>query len=307
MEELFLILKIKPETPFNFDLSAKIFSNGDPQIQKYENGNYWQVISLNDRLVLVTVRSSGSVDNPELTVEVLPDKNLDKSDDPTVTSIVTSIFNLDFNLRNFYEDMKKDRVMYGLTTQLKGLNSPTTPTFFEAIISSIIEQQISLKAARSIETRMIKKFGDALKINNMIYYAFPTPEILSKLERDDLRAVGLSFRKAEYVIGLSENILDGELDLDGLRHRDTQEIIDTLLNIRGIGIWTAELAVIRGLHRLVVVPADDIGLRRIVSHYYNDDKPVSSDELREIGKIWGKWSGLAVFYLVIADIMSLDI
>ena len=45
MEELFLILKIQPETPFNFDLSAKIFSNGDPQIQKYENGSYWQVIS----------------------------------------------------------------------------------------------------------------------------------------------------------------------------------------------------------------------------------------------------------------------
>ena len=172
---------------------------------------------LNDRLVLVTVRSSGSVDNPELTVEVLPDKNLDNGDDLTVTSIVTSIFNLDFNLRNFYEDMKTDRVMSSLTTQLKGLNSPTTPTFFEAIVSSIIEQQISLKAARSIETRMIKKFGDALKINNMTYYAFPTPEILSKLEQDDLRGVGLSFRKAEYVIGLSENILDGEVDLDGLK------------------------------------------------------------------------------------------
>ncbi len=302
-----MILKIRPETPFNFDLSAKIFSSGDPQIQKYENGSYWQVICLNDRLVLVTVRSSGSVDNPELTVEVLPDKNLDIGDDLIVTSIVTSIFNLDFNLNNFYEDMKMDRVMSSLTSQLKGLNSPTTPTFFEAIVSSIIEQQISLKAARSIETRMIKKFGDALKIDNITYYAFPTPEILSKLERDDLRGVGLSFRKAEYVIGLSENILDGEVDLDGLKSRDTREIIDELLNIRGIGVWTAELAVIRGLHRLVVVPADDIGLRRIVSHYYNDGKPVSSDELREIAKIWGKWSGLAIFYLVIADIMSLDI
>jgi DNA-3-methyladenine glycosylase II len=302
-----LILKIKPETPFNFDLSAKIFSNGDPQIQRYENGCYWQVIYLNNKLLLITVTSSGSVDDPELTVDVLPDKDLDTDDGSVVCQIVKSIFNLDFNLLNFYDDMKHDRVMSSLIKQLRGLNSPTTPTFFEAIVSSIIEQQISLKAARSIETRMIKTFGDVLKLDNKIYYAFPTPEILSKLEKDDLRGVGLSFRKAEYVIGLSNNIMDGVVDLDMLKTRNTRDIIDVLLNIRGVGIWTAELAVIRGLHRFVVVPADDIGLRRIVSHYYNDENPVSSDDLREIAKIWGIWSGLAVFYLVIADIMSLEI
>jgi DNA-3-methyladenine glycosylase II len=302
-----MILKIKPETPFNFDLSAKIFSNGDSQIQKYENGTYWQVICLNDMLVLVTVTSSGSVETPELTVDVKPDKNLDTGDAELVKKIVTTIFNLDFNLINFYVDMKEDRVMSSLIEQLRGLNSPTTPTFFEAIVSSIIEQQISLKAARSIETHMIKTFGDSLELDNKIYYAFPTPEKLSKLDKDDLRGVGLSFRKAEYVIGLSNNIVNDELDLEALNPMDTGEIIDELLNIRGIGVWTAELAVIRGLHRLVVVPADDIGLRRIVSHYYNDGKPVSSDEITEIAKTWGKWSGLAIFYLVIADLMSLDI
>ena len=302
-----MILKIKPETPFNFDLSAKIFSNGDPQIQRYENGSYWQVIYLNNKLLLITVTSSGYVDDPELTVNVLPDKDLDTDDGVLVCQIVKSIFNLDFNLLNFYDDMKHDRIMSSLIKQLRGLNSPTTPTFFEAIVSSIIEQQISLKAARSIKTRMIKTFGDVLKLDNKIYYAFPTPEILSKLEKDDLRGVGFSFRKAEYVIGLSDNIIDGAVDLDMLKTRDTRDIIDVLLNIRGVGIWTAELAVIRGLHRFVVVPADDIGLRRIVSHYYNEENPVSSDDLREIAKIWGIWSGLAVFYLVIADIMSLEI
>ncbi len=302
-----MILKLQPESPFNFDLSAKIFSNGDPQIQKYENGYYWQIIRLNDKLVLITVNSLGTVDNPELAVEVLPDKDLDNDDVMVVKKIVSSIFNLDFNLKNFYDDMKVDRIMSQLTKQLRGLNSPTTPTFFEAIVSSIIEQQISLKAARSIETRMIKKFGDSLNLNNKIYYEFPTPKKLYKLERDDLRRVGLSFRKGEYVIGLSKNIMDDEVDLGRLKIRNTQDIIDELLNIRGIGVWTAELSVIRGLHRLFVVPADDIGLRRIVSHYYNDENPVSPDELRDIAKIWGKWSGLAIFYLVVADIMSLEI
>ena len=172
--------------------------------------------------MLVTVRSSGSVETPELTVDVKPDKNLDNADFELVKQIVTSIFNLNFNLRNFYEDMKADKLISTLTTQLRGLNSTRTPTFFEAIVSSIIEQQISLTAAKSIETHMIKTFGDALKLNNMTYYAFPTPQTLSNLEKDDLRGVGLSFRKAEYVIGLSKNIVDDELDLEALKSMDTR-------------------------------------------------------------------------------------
>ena len=157
-----MILKIKPQSPFNFDLSAKIFSNGDSQIQKYENGSYWQVIRLNDKLVLVTVKSSGTVETPELTIDVKPDNNLDNEDFKLVKQIVTSIFNLNFNLQNFYEEMKEDKLISRLTTQLRGLNSTRTPTFFEAIVSSIIEQQISLKAAKSIETYMTKTFGSIL-------------------------------------------------------------------------------------------------------------------------------------------------
>jgi len=298
-----LILKITPKSPFNFELSAKIFSNGDPQIQRYEKGSYWQLIWLNNKLVLITVRSLGSVDKPELSVSLKPDNELNKKDNVIARKILTSIFNLDFDLRYFYED----RIMSKLTLKLCGLNSPTTPTFFEAIVSSIIEQQISLKATRSIETRMIKEFGDMLQLDGKTYYSFPTPETISNLEREDLRGSGLSFRKAEYVIGLSKSIEENNLDLNELKTKNTSEIISELLKIRGIGVWTAELAVIRGLHRVVALPADDIGLRRVVSHYYNNDKPVSADELRRIAKGWGKWSGLAAFYLVVADIMSIKI
>ena len=298
-----MILKITPKSPFNFELSAKIFSNGDPQIQRYEKGSYWQLIWLNNKLVLITVRSLGSVDKPELSVSLKPDNELNKKDNVIARKILTSIFNLDFDLRYFYED----RIMSKLTLKLCGLNSPTTPTFFEAIVSSIIEQQISLKATRSIETRMIKEFGDMLQLDGKTYYSFPTPETISNLEREDLRGSGLSFRKAEYVIGLSKSIEENNLDLNELKTKNTSEIISELLKIRGIGVWTAELAVIRGIHRLVALPADDIGLRRVVSHYYNNYEPISADELRRIAKGWGKWSGLAAFYLVVADIMSIKI
>ena len=302
-----MIIKIIPKSPFNFELSVKIFSNGDPQIQRYEKGFYWQLIWLNNKLVLITVRSLGSVDKPELSVSIKPDNELNKKDNVLARKILTSIFNLDFDLKYFYEDMHEDSIMSKLTLKLRGLNNPTTPTFFEAIVSSMIEQQISLKAARSIETKMIKEFGNILQLDGETYYSFPTPETLSNLEKEDLREYGLSFRKAEYVIDLSKCIEENKLDLNELKTKSTSEIISELLKIRGIGVWTAELAVIRGIHRLVALPADDIGLRRVVSHYYNNDEPISADELRRIAKGWGKWSGLAAFYLVVADIMSINI
>ena len=302
-----MIIKIIPKSPFNFELSVKIFSNGDPQIQRYEKGFYWQLIWLNNKLVLITVRSLGSVDKPELSVSIKPDNELNKKDNVLARKILTSIFNLDFDLKYFYEDMHEDSIMSKLTLKLRGLNNPTTPTFFEAIVSSMIEQQISLKAARSIETKMIKEFGNILQLDGETYYSFPTPETLSNLEKEDLREYGLSFRKAEYVIDLSKCIEENKLDLNELKTKSTSEIISELLKIRGIGVWTAELAVIRGLHRLVALPADDIGLRRVVSHYYNNDEPISADELRRIAKGWGRWSGLAAFYLVVADIMSIKI
>ena len=302
-----MIIKIRPKAPFNFELSAFIFSDGDPQIQKYENGIYWQVINLNEHLFLIKVQSLGSVDEPELSVNINPDNELNKGDIELIRAKVISIFNLDYNLKEFYDYMKNENVMSKLVLKLKGLNSPNTPTFFEAIVTSIIEQQISLKAARSIETKMVKKYGEKLKIKTETYYNFPTPEIISKLKKEDLRDVGLSFRKAEYVIGLSNSIKEGKIDLNNLKTQETSEIIQKLLKIRGIGVWTAELAVIRGLHRIVALPADDIGLKRVVSHYYADGKPITSNQMRTLAKNWGNWSGLVVFYLIIADLMSIKI
>jgi DNA-3-methyladenine glycosylase II len=304
---IFLILKIKPQAPFNFDLSAKIFSNGDHEIQRYQEGVYWKLINLKTKLVFIELRSQGEVDNPELSLRVTADVHLTNKDISLVRSKVVSMFNLDFKLQNFYDDVKNDQVMVKIIRKLRGLNTTTTPTFFEAVVLSIIEQQISFKAAQAIQYRMIKEFGNHIKLGNKIYYCFPTVNKLSKLHQTDLRSCGLSFRKSEYIIDFSKEIIAGNINLGEMKKLKTSELIDKLLKIRGIGIWTAELSVLRGLHRLVALPADDLGIKRAVSHYYTHNEPVSSDDLLKIGINWGKWRGLAAYYLIRADLMSLKI
>ncbi len=192
--------------------------------------------------------------------------------------------------------------MHKITRQLCGFKYPTTATAFESLVDSIVEQQISIKVARTIEERLAKKFGDKLELNGTTYYAFPTPQNLTEASIADIRSCGLSQRKAEYIYGAAKMIVEGKLDLEAMKHNpDLQAIIEELDEIKGIGVWTAELTIFRGMQRLDVLPADDFGIRRVISHYYCGGKPIKAAEARKIAEAWGSWSGLAAFYLLAAE------
>ena len=98
------------------------------------------------------------------------------------------------------------------------------------------------------------------------------------------------------------------MDLERLKgNPNSQKIIAELDAIRGIGFWTAELTMLRGMQRLDALPVDDLGLRRIISVYYRGGKPINAAEAREIAKAWGKWKGLAAFYLIMAEIRGITV
>jgi DNA-3-methyladenine glycosylase II len=294
--------------PFRFDLSSKIFANGDKQIRNYENGRFWQIIRVNGKLVLAVVESIGAVDKPKLAVELKSDSAITEEDTKKAEVMVTTLFSLDLDLKPFYETVKDDKIMAHLTRELWGLKIPTTPTVFEALVDSIVEQQISLKVANSIENKIIKKFGDTLNLERTFYFAYPTPQRLASVSTDELRQCGLSFRKGEYIKEASKLITEGKLNLEKLKNYDrSEQIIRELDEIRGVGVWTAELTMLRGMQRLEALPADDLGLRRVISRYYRDGKMIITSEARRIAKNWGDWKGLAAYYLTVADMKDIEL
>jgi DNA-3-methyladenine glycosylase II len=294
--------------PFRFDFSSEIFANGDKQIRNYEKGRFWQVIRVNGKLVLAVVESAGTVDDPKLTVELKSDTAITAEDTKTAGDAVKNLFNLDLNLKPFYEGVKDDKIMAHITRGLWGLKNPTTPTVFEAMVDTIIEQQISLKVAHSLERRVIKKFGDALNLERALYFAYPTPQRLVSVSIEEFRQCGLSFRKSEYIKGASKLITEGKLNLEKLKNYESSEqIIKELDKVRGVGVWTAEFTMLRGMRRLEALPADDLGLRRVISRYYRDGKAISSAEARRIAESWGAWKGLAAYYLVVADMKDIPL
>ena len=292
--------------PFNFDLTAQIYRNGDPQIRIYRDGVLSLVAKLNDQLVLMKISSKGSVASPRIGVELKSNKPITLQDSQRAQETTKFILNLDFDLGSFYEQINKDPVMREIARQLCGLKNPTTPTVFESLVDSVVEQQISIKVAIALEEKFIKKLGDHLEIEGETYFVFPMPKTVATATVDDIVHIGLTRRKAEYIYGVAQLIATGKLDLEELKTRESaDEIIAVLDTIRGIGVWTAELTMLRGMHRLDMLPADDLGIRRVISTYYCKGRPIKAAEGREIAKRWGRWKGLAAFYLIIAEIRGL--
>jgi DNA-3-methyladenine glycosylase II len=301
-------LKVKATAPFNFDLTSQIFQNGDKQIRTYRDDVFSQILKLNGQLALIKVASIGTVEQPELTVELKANSPLTLEDRRKAREIIKFMFNLNLDLGSFYEEIKGDPAMSQIAKLLYGLKNPTTPTVFEALVDSIIEQQISIKVAVALEEKLVRKLGERLPVDGETYFAFPTPQTLASASVEEIQQVGLSRRKAEYIQEAAQLIVTGKLDLERLKaQKSAEEIVLKLDEVRGVGVWTAELTMLRGMQRLDALPADDFGIRRVISRYYCRGKPIKAAEARQIANAWGRWKGLAAFYLIIAEFKDISV
>jgi DNA-3-methyladenine glycosylase II len=141
-----------------------------------------------------------------------------------------------------------------------------------------------------------------------VYFVYPTPQQLASVSIEEFRQCGLSYRKSEYIKEASTLIAEGKLNLENLKtYESSEQIIRELDEVRGVGVWTAEFTMLRGMRRLDALPADDLGLRRVISRYYRGGKLISSAEVRRIAENWDGWKGLAAYYLVVADMKDLEV
>lgn len=300
-------LSIEPAAPYDFDLSAKIFSRGDQQFRTYEDGAFRQALRLNGDVALITITATGTIDHPTLQVELKSHRELGRTELRHARGLIVHMLNLDIDLKPFYASVKGDPVMSRLVQQLYGLKSPTTPTVFEALIDSIIEQQISLASAHSMQSRLIRKFGERLNFDHHYWYLFPTPGKLTKASISALQECGLSRRKAEYIKDIARQVSSGGLDLDKFEsYKDIDLIREELKQVRGIGDWTAEMTMIRGLHKMDSIPADDIGLQAKLAYFYGKEGKASSEDLRSVAENWGRYRGLGGYYMIMAHHIGLE-
>lgn len=157
---------------------------------------------------------------------------------------------------------------------------------FRALCHAIIAQQLSTKAAATIEGRFAALFGGT-----------PTAAAVATASDDQLRAVGLSPQKLRYVRDLCVRVADGSLSLHALESRPDEEVIEALTSVKGIGRWTAEMFLIFRLHRPDVLPVDDLGIVKAVQRAYRLRLAPTPERLTRIGEAWRPYRSVACWYL----------
>ncbi|CAN5889066.1 DNA-3-methyladenine glycosylase [soil metagenome] len=158
---------------------------------------------------------------------------------------------------------------------------------YGALVRTIVGQQLSTKAARSIYTRLTHMFDDRA----------PTPEELLAANEEHLRSAGLSRPKVGYLRDLAQRIADGEFDLSEVHHLPDEDISDRITAVKGLGRWSADMFLMFHLKRPDVLPVGDLGIRRAVEKAYQLPELPDAPTLQTIAEPWRPARTLACLYL----------
>lgn len=158
---------------------------------------------------------------------------------------------------------------------------------FQTLSRIIVGQQISLKLGRTLWARLVQACGEDMR-----------PDCISQFSEADLRALGLSLRKAQYLRdAVAFFTVPERMDAAWWHNQEDAAVVSRLCEIRGVGRWTAEMFLIFFLGRPDVLPLDDTALLKAISHHYFSDEPVSRFEAREVSQAWAPWRTVASWYL----------
>ena len=180
---------------------------------------------------------------------------------------------------------ERDAVLRRLVDKFHGLALGSRGDAFSTLARSIVGQQISVKAAQSVWERLAGRLGTV------------TPASVSSTRKRTLRGCGLSGQKALYIKDLALRFRDGTLDVAGWLALDDEVLIAELMQVKGIGRWTAEMFLIFNLLRPDVLPLDDLGLQKAIRFSYFRKRAVSLRTLRKLGESWRPWRSVATWYL----------
>ena len=240
---------------------------------------------------------SVSQNEDELIVSILQGKP-NKKQFASITDYVTDWFDLNTNLTPFYKQLKSNKKLAYMAEEFKGLRLIGIPDLFEALCWSIIGQQINLTFAYKLKRRMVEAYGQQINYAGQTHLLFPECERLAQLNVQELRAMQFSDRKAEYIITIAKAFSAGEMSKELLQLLPTlQAKQESLTKIKGIGIWTANYALMKSLREPASVPHGDVGLLNALSNHGIIKDRTEISKIESLFKKFKGWESYLVFYL----------
>jgi DNA-3-methyladenine glycosylase II len=288
---------LEPAPPFRLDLTVwALRRRPDNRVDDWDGEIYRRALALDGKVVEVAVAQTGLPDAPRLEV-MAPGARLSPGMKSAVTEALDRLLGLKIDLSGFYRLAADDRRLRPLAERFRGLKPPRFPTVFEALANGIACQQVTLTLGIRLLNSLAENYGAAIAGNHL--HAFPLASGLAGLEPERLRRLKFSRQKARALIELSDAVVEGKLNLEGLALLDDEAAVARLLQLWGVGRWTAEYALLRGLGRLHVFPGDDVGARNNLQRWLRLKKPLDYEGARHALTQWEPYAGLIYFHLLL--------
>jgi DNA-3-methyladenine glycosylase II len=285
--------ELHPQPPFRLDLTAwALRRRRQNLIDTWDGHSYRRALLINATPLATTVTQVGPADRPRLEV-VVAGTEMDDSAPAEVERLLHRLLGLDIDLTAFYIRASSDDMLGDLVERYRGVRPPRFPTIFECLLNAVACQQLSIEAGMTLLGRLAAAVGAPVGY----LHAFPTPESVLILPRQKLRRLGFSNRKVDTILGLADAASAGELELNKFEALDDGAVIETLQRHSGIGPWSADYVLLRGLGRLHVFPRTDVGalngLRNFLEASGRDEDPSSA-----LAR-WSPDAGLVYFHLLL--------
>jgi DNA-3-methyladenine glycosylase II len=267
--------------------------NYDDCLHTIQPDRLLKTIKLGGQMVLIDI----SQRHEYLHIDIVQGEN----SEPTralVTEYVHEWFDLNRNLAPFYALLARDERAAYMADSYRGLRLIAIPDLFEALCWCIIGQQINLSFAYTLKRRLVERYGAALGMDGTAHHVFPTYETLADLAVEDLQSMQFSRQKATYIIGVARAFAEGAMSRQLLMELpDVESRRQALIGLKGVGIWTANYALMKSLREQSCIPHGDVGLLKALTSHGIIRERNETETIQRYFEQYAGWESYLVLYL----------
>jgi DNA-3-methyladenine glycosylase II len=290
---------LAPLPPFRLDLTVwTLRRRPDNAVDRWDGQTYRRVLPLPSGPVDVFVTQIGPRETPKLRVAV-EGQPLRSPVKVAVSSALHRLLGLTLDLGSFYRFVAREPLLGELAQRFQGMKPPRFASVFEGVINAIACQQFTLTVGIRLLNGLATACGTARSEGNATAHAFPRPEDLATMSPSLLRELKFSQQKGRAMIELARSVSEGSLDLEALDALPDNAALARLQHLRGVGRWTAEYALLRGLGRLHIFPGDDVGARNNLQKWLRLPEPLDYNGVRHTLDRWHPFGGMIYFHLLL--------
>lgn len=290
--------------PFHLEATVRVLQRRPTNlVDQWRQDRYMRVLPTAQGPALVEVVDYGSVDAPELHFRVVQGTSSRKCH-RALASTLRMVLGLDLDPTPLLQLTAATPKLRRSALALRGMRPPRYPGLFEALVNVLAFQQISLDAGVAIVRRLVTRFGTAIEHEGQRYSAFPEAHSIARARVQTLRDLGLTTRKSEALRGAARALVDGQLSEEQLSQLDSEEAMARLMELPGIGPWSAGLLLLRGLRRLDVFPPGDVGVARALVRTAGLTPGASMERL--IAR-FGKYRGYLYFHALGSALLAREL